>query len=133
MFQPQPLEVFLVEDNEGDVNLVRRSVAECDRTIELTVARNGEEALRVMKTPAFSPDLVILDLNLPKVSGFEVLERSNTLNTPVVVFSSACNSADVQRALSLRARECVRKPMDVGDFIGAVCGMIESWAIRRRK
>jgi hypothetical protein len=74
MFPQQPVEVLLVEDNEGDVSLVRQSLIECDRPVELTVARDGEEALLLLRASDFQPDLVILDLNIPRLSGLAVLE-----------------------------------------------------------
>jgi CheY-like chemotaxis protein len=83
VFPQPPVEVLLVEDNEGDVNLVRQSLLECDRPVELTVARDGEQALLALLAFDTSPDLVILDLNIPKFSGLEVLERSQQLDTPV--------------------------------------------------
>lgn len=133
MFPQAQAEVLLVEDNEGDVSLVRQSLIECDRPVALTVARDGEEALRLLRVTHFSPDLVILDLNIPRLSGLAVLERLNLKDTPVVVFSSSCNTAELQHALSLGVRECIVKPMDVGDFINAVCGMIKTWARAKKK
>ncbi len=133
MFPQAPVEVLLVEDNEGDVSLVRQSLIECDRPVALTVARDGVEALRLLSVSDFSPDLVILDLNIPRLSGLMVLERLNHCDTPVVVFSSSCNTAEIRHALTLGARECIRKPMDVGDFINAVCGMIKTWAKAKKK
>jgi len=78
MFQHEPVAVVLVDDNEGDVSLVRRSVPECDRPVELTIARDGEEALRVLNGSDLSPDLVILDLNIPKVSAIAPWADTNS-------------------------------------------------------
>src|ERR1700730_14483744 len=97
----KPIALLLVEDNEGDVGLVRHSMSVCERPFELTVVRDGEEALRVLSGFDCLPDLVILDLNIPKLSGLTVLERLNPHKTPVVVFSSSCSADEMRRASAL--------------------------------
>ena len=77
------------------------------------------------------PDLVILDLNVPNLSGHAVLERYHPTDVPVVVFSSSWDEGDRQRSLDLGAQEFVRKPMRLEEFKSAVCGMVEKWAVRR--
>src|ERR1700738_4061575 len=110
MFPQAQAEVLLVEDNEGDVSLVRRSLIECDRPVALIVARDGEEALRLLRVSDFSPDLVILDLNTPKLSGLAVLERLDLKDTPVVVFSSSCNTAELRHALAWECASALSNP-----------------------
>lgn len=116
------IEVLLVEDNPGDVDLVRHSAELCDRPVTLHVANDGEEALRLLDHTTSAPDLVILDLNLPKVSGFDVLEQAQQHDLPFVIFSSSCNTAEIKRALELGARECVQKPTDVTAFVPPCAG-----------
>jgi DNA-binding response OmpR family regulator len=122
------IEVLLVEDNYGDVELVQQSFAECELPVNLKVARDGQEALRVLSDPEYSPRLVILDLNLPKVPGLAVLERAPRRGAPFVIFSSSCNTGEIKRALQLGARECIRKPTEMTAFVKAVCSMVERWA-----
>jgi DNA-binding response OmpR family regulator len=75
----------------------------------------------------FKPDLVILDLNIPKVSGHAVLASYPLEQTPVVVFTASENEADAVRAFSLGAREFVHKPMDLDEYKNAVSDMVQKW------
>ena len=122
-----PSEVLLVEDNAGDALLIGQAVAECPAPVHLHIARDGEQALQILKDPEFLPDLVILDLNIPKVSGFAVLAAYPMQKIPVVVFSASENETDVSRAFALGAREFVHKPLDLDDYKNAVTGMIQKW------
>ncbi len=114
--------ILLVEDNPADVRLVEEAVKDLD--VNLTVAVNGEDALTFLTHEWRRPDLVILDLNLPKIDGFAVLEQYRLRPAPIVIFSSTQNTAEAQRALSLGAREFVRKPGTFSEFIGAVVEMV---------
>jgi CheY-like chemotaxis protein len=66
-------EALLVEDNAGDALLVGQALAECPIPVHLHIARDGEQALQILGDPEFKPDLIILDLNIPKISGYAVL------------------------------------------------------------
>ena len=121
-------EVLLVEDNVGDALLLRQALADCPIPVHLQIARDGEEALQKLGEPDFQPDLIILDLNIPKISGFTVLASYLLKRTPVVVFTASSNEADAYRAFSLGAFECVHKPIDLDDYKTAVCGMVQKWA-----
>ena len=89
---------------------------------------DGEEALAMLANRDFKFDLVILDLNIPKISGHEVLERRFAKDVPVVVFSSSWRETDAQRSLALGACDYVEKPMDIQAYANAVCGMIEPFS-----
>ena len=107
-----PIELFLIEDNVGDVVLFRQVVAECQIPIRLRIALDGLQALQMLADPRYyKPDLIVLDLNVPKVSGLEVLRRYGPTDVPVVVFSSSQNPFEMQDALKLGAKEFVRKPI----------------------
>ena len=123
-----PSEVLLVEDNAGDAFLIGQVLAEYPTPVHLRIARDGEQALQILGEPGFVPDLVILDLNIPRLSGYTVLKSYLPRKTPVVVFSSSQNEADVGRVLSLGAKDFVRKPLDLNDYKTAVAGMVERWA-----
>ena len=125
-----PPEVLLVEDNAGDALLVGQALAECPTPIHLHVARDGEPTLQIMERPYFKPDLIILDLNIPNISGYTVLALyPSKKKRPVVVFSASENDADVSRAFSLGAKEFVHKPMDLDEYRNAVCGMVQKWVL----
>jgi chemotaxis family two-component system response regulator Rcp1 len=121
-------EVLLVEDNAGDALLIGQALEECHIPVHLHIARDGEQALQILGESGFKPDLIILDLNIPRVSGHMVLSRYHPKKTPVVVFTASENKADVDRAFSLGANEYVHKPMDLDDYKSTVCGMVQKWA-----
>jgi DNA-binding response OmpR family regulator len=124
--------VLLVEDNAGDALLVGQALAECEISVHLHIARDGEQALQILEEPDFKPDLVILDLNIPKLSGYTVLSLYRPRKSAVIVFSASDSEIDVDRALSLGAKEYVHKPMDLDDYKTAVCGMIRKWVPREQ-
>jgi CheY-like chemotaxis protein len=123
-------EVLLVEDNAGDALLIGQALTECQISVHLHVARDGEQALQILKEPDFQPDLIILDLNIPKLSGHTVLSLYQPKKTAVIVFAASENKTDVDRALSLGAREYIYKPMDLDDYKEAVCRMVHRWVPR---
>lgn len=126
----KPVEVLLVEDNAGDTLLIQQILSEGSIPVRIHVARDGEQALQMLDNPDFSPGLVILDLNIPRVPGSAVLERYHSAKTPIVIFSSSWNEAEISRAMELGAREFAQKPTDLQAFSDVVCGMVERWAIR---
>jgi CheY-like chemotaxis protein len=127
----RPIEVLLVEDNPGDAFLVRLVLGESHTPIRVHLARDGMEALLMLASDAVQPDLIIVDLNLPHISGHQVMERYHQQEIPVVVFSSSWDEEDQRRSLALGAREFVRKPLGAQDYRKAVCQMVEKWALRR--
>ncbi len=123
----KPVAILLIEDNPGDTRMVEEALKACSVPVQLTVAADGETALSLLKKEDAKPDLVILDLNIPKVSGISVLEQFPPKETPIVVFSSTWGQTEINRALALGAREVVHKPIDMQAFIDAVCGIVHKW------
>ena len=132
---PSPLrrkgvvEVLFVEDSPGDVLLTRHLLADAMIPIKLAIARDGQQALMMLADGEFQPAMIILDLNLPVLSGYDVLERNPRKDIPVVIFSASMNPADVERGLSLGAREYIQKPLHMDAYRNAVIGMIRNWAM----
>jgi len=124
------IQVLLVEDNAGDALLVGQALKDCPITVKLTIARDGEQALSMLADLGFEPDLIILDLNIPKIPGHVLLQRYDAKTTPIVVFSAYWNDVDLDRAFALGVREYVQKPTDLEAFKTAVCGMIQKWALQ---
>ncbi len=122
------MEILLVEDNAGDAVLIRQILADASVPVNLHIARDGEQALTMLSDAHFQPALIILDLNIPRITGTALLERWKSLPIPVVVFSSSLNDAEKAHALELGAREFIHKPTEMDDFAGAVCGIIRRWA-----
>ena len=124
----KPVAILLIEDNPGDTRLVEEALRSCPIPVDLTVATDGEAALSLLANEEVKPDLVILDLNIPKVSGISVLEQYRPKEVPpIVVFSSTWGQTEIGRALALGAREVVHKPIDMKAFIDAVCGIVLKW------
>jgi CheY-like chemotaxis protein len=125
----QPIEVLLVEDDPGD-ELMTREAFEENRTVNrLHVARDGEEALDFLyqrgdHAQAPRVDLILLDLNLPKYDGRQVLEQIRSdpelTHTPVVILTTSSSEEDIMRSYKLHANAFVTKPVDVNRFIAAV-------------
>jgi two-component system response regulator len=125
----QLIEVLLVEDDPGD-ELITREVFDGNRIgNRLHVARDGEEALdflhqRGEHANAPRVDLVLLDLNLPKYDGRQVLEQIRSdpdlTHMPVVILTTSSSEEDVLRSYKLHANAFVTKPVDVNQFIAAV-------------
>ena len=120
-----PITILLVEDDPGDVVLVREAFEHDKVRNELRVARDGVEALEQLRDPDLSlPDLILLDLNLPRKDGREVLaeiradERLTAI--PVVVLTTSDAEADILRSYELHANAYVTKPVDLHAFLQVV-------------
>ena len=119
------IKVLLVEDNPGDIRLLRESLKKTKHSTDLHVVKDGAEALDFLYQQnkyanAPRPDLIILDLNLPKMNGFEVLNRVKDDNElkhiRVVVLTVSDAETDVARSKNCRANCYTTKPMDAGRF-----------------
>ena len=120
-------QILLIEDGAGDVLLIRQVLTDARPPIKVSVARDGEQALRLLADPEFTPDLIILDLNIPKIPGIALLARCKPA-APVVVFSSSSNPTEIRRAMELGVREFVQKPNNLDEFAKVVRKMIRDWA-----
>jgi len=121
--------ILLIEDNVADVLLVREALRSCSIPADVMIAYDGEQGLRMLTELNLKPDFILLDLNLPKFSGLQLLQRYNTQQgAPVIVLSGADNRGDGERALELGAREYVQKPMDFRKFIQTVHEIVGRWA-----
>ena len=120
--------IMLVDDSPDDVALTLRAFKKNNITNKVVVAADGEEALRYLLPDDDSsnpvPDLVLLDINLPKVNGLEVLRRlrqdDRTRYLPVVVLTTSNEERDIVETYDLGANSFVRKPVVFGDFLEAV-------------
>lgn len=130
------IEILLVEDNPGDVELVREALGEGKIRNELHVASDGVEAMRFLKREdefgnANCPDLVLLDLNLPRKNGREVLEEIKNDPAlkfiPVVVLTSSKAEEDILKSYNLHANCYVTKPVDLDQFLHVVKSIEDFW------
>ncbi len=130
------MEILLIDDNPADVRMVREGLKEALPDARLSVAEDGVEAIRFLRregrhSRAPRPDLIILDLRLPKKSGFDVLveiKQDPTLaNIPVVVQSSSEAPIDIQRAYSLHANCYITKPAGFDEFTRTMRILADFW------
>jgi CheY-like chemotaxis protein len=124
-----PVEVLLVEDDPGDVLMTREAFAEHNVNNKLTVVSDGDEALAYLRrqgayTSAARPDLILLDLNLPRRDGHEVLAEIKTDEAlcpiPVVVLTTSSSEEDILASYRLHANAYVTKPGDFAAFVEVV-------------
>ena len=117
--------ILLVEDNAGDVRLTREALREADVAVELTAVADGEQALAFLRREgahagAGGPDLILLDLNLPKKNGLEVLEEikrdPELRRTPVIMLTTSSSAARLAACYDRGVNCYVVKPLDLDDF-----------------
>lgn len=128
--------LLLVEDNQGDIRLVQEAVRESELDFNIRVASNGREALELLgfgseSNPENLPDIILLDLNLPRLSGREVLSmiKKDPLyrRIPVLIFSSSENQEDIFRSYQLHANCYISKPTGFEDYIKVIHSILEFW------
>jgi CheY-like chemotaxis protein len=130
---PAVMRILLAEDNPGDAQLVRLALAEALPSARLSVATDGESALARLREDGDPPDLLLLDLNLPRMSGHEVLaavrgsEDAALRRLPVVVLTSSQAEGDVLRSYELGASSHVAKPADVDELFALVETLARYW------
>jgi chemotaxis family two-component system response regulator Rcp1 len=131
-----PVEILLVEDNPGDVRLTQEALKESKVTNNLSVAEDGVEALAFLKregkyADAPRPDLLLLDLNLPKKDGRELLEEikadENLRRIPVVVLTTSKAEEDILRMYNQHANCYITKPIDFDQFIEVIKSIENFW------
>lgn len=132
----RPVEILLVEDNPGDVRLMMEAFKEGRVTTHLNVARDGVEALAFLRRAAAyagapRPDIILLDLNLPRKSGHDVLADMKNdpelRRIPVVVLTTSEAEADIRTTYNLHANCYISKPVDLDRFIDVVQSIEGFW------
>ena len=130
------IEVLLVEDSPGDVRLTREALKDAKVHVNLKVASDGAEAMAFLKREgvhanATRPDIILLDLNLPKMDGRQVLaeikENPALKCIPVVILTTSASHADIQRSYLLHANCYITKPVDLDGFLHVVKSIDNFW------
>jgi two-component system, chemotaxis family, response regulator Rcp1 len=134
--QSRPVEVLLVEDNPGDVRLTQEALKDGRVMVNLTVAADGVEALEILNrrgpyANTARPDLILLDLNLPRKNGREVLEEikadEDLKRIPVIVMTTSKAEQDIYRVYNLNANCYITKPVDLDEFLNVVRSIEDFW------
>ncbi len=132
----RPLELLIIEDNPGDVRLIEEAFQELGANVNIRVAKDGAEGLEMLIVPSqaranWRPDLILLDLNLPKVSGHDVLvqikNHPQTSLIPVIILTSSRAEADVRRAYESHANAYLRKPSTLDGLMTAAQDVKNFW------
>ena len=132
----RPVQILLVEDNPGDVRLTVEALKEAKVLNKLTVVKDGIEALSLLRRQGpydktTRPDLILLDLNLPKKDGREVLAEikadDNLKRIPVVILTTSQDEQDVLKTYNLYANCYITKPVDLEQFITVVKSIEDFW------
>lgn len=132
----RPIDILLVEDNPGDVRLTREALKEGKVLNNLSVAGDGVEALAFLKhegpyATSAHPDIILLDLNLPRMDGRELLAKIKTdpdlRRIPVVILTTSKAEEDIVKTYDLHANCYITKPVDLDQFIAVVKSVEEFW------
>jgi chemotaxis family two-component system response regulator Rcp1 len=132
----RPVNVLLVEDNPGDVRLTQEAFKEAKISIKLDVTMDGAEAIKFLRKEGeyanvVTPDLILLDLNLPKKDGREVLKEIKTDDTlkriPVVVLTTSNAEQDIMKSYNLHVNCYINKPVDFEKFFDIIQKIEEFW------
>jgi len=132
----EPIEILMVDDSMGDVRLAQEALKEARVRNRLSVVHDGEQALAFLRredgyADAPRPDLVLLDLNMPRMDGREVLAQvkndPDLRSIPIVVLTTSEAEADIVKAYDLHANAYITKPVDLEAFLDAVKVVEEFW------
>jgi len=130
------IHILLVEDNEGDIVLTKEALEEIAMDITLSVTKDGKQAIDFLNQneeykSATIPDLVLLDINLPKKNGHEVLqyikENEKLKHIPVIMLTTSSSERDIDLTYSNHANCYITKPSDVNEYIEALSATVHFW------
>lgn len=131
------LEILLVEDDIIEVMKLTRATKSLKLPHNITQAINGEEALELLKLENKSPDLILLDLNMPKMNGIEflrILKNSDKLKAiPTIVFTTSINPKDLKDAYDIGVSGYIVKPLNYKDYVTKVDYLCKYWLINELK
>ncbi|WP_298297143.1 response regulator [Hydrotalea sp.] len=129
----KPINILLVEDNEGDIVLTMEALRDGKINNTVTVLRDGESAINFLENGILEdlPDLILLDINLPKKNGHQVLQfikqTNRTRHMPVIMLTTSSSEADINSAYRNYANCFITKPIELADFIVAVLKIEDFW------
>ncbi len=129
----EPITILLVEDNEGDIMLTKEALEDAKILIDLDVKKDGKQAIDFLsqQTSADMPDLILLDVNLPKKSGHEVLkfikENEHLRHIPVIMLTTSSSEKDINLSYNNYANCFITKPVEASDFLSVVATIENFW------
>lgn len=132
----ETLNILMIEDNPGDIELTRQALSNKVLDNHLYIAEDGEQALDFLYARneyinAPRPDIILLDLNLPKISGHEILaeikSNKSLSSIPVIILSSSEDCGDIQKSYDLSANSFVSKPLSIDDYMHVAHSIEQFW------
>lgn len=132
----ESIHILLVEDNEGDILLTREALEEAKIHLKLSVVRDGKEAIDFLSkrgkyTEAVMPDMLLLDINLPKKNGLEVLQFIKTneelKHIPIIMLTTSSSEKDINDSYSNFANCFITKPVEINEFLTVVATIENFW------
>jgi CheY-like chemotaxis protein len=131
MSEPEAVDILLVEDNPNDAELTLRALRKTSLGAQITIARDGAEALDYLQSNRPRPKVIFLDLKLPKIDGIEVLRRARadvrSASIPVVVLTSSQEEKDISECYKLGVNSYVVKPVEFDKFYRAIADLAGYW------
>lgn len=133
---PQPIKILLVEDNEGDILLIQEALIDAKIINKMQIARDGSAAIKLLEdlsenNQSSLPDLILLDINLPKKNGHEVLasikENPTLKKIPIIVLTTSASETDIFKAYDLHANCYIVKPVEVNNFLQVISKIESFW------
>ncbi len=131
-----PIELLLIDDDQSDIYLAKRALKKCGTPVQVQVARHGEEALALLRREgahkdARRPDLIFLDINMPRMNGHEFLQEikaDDSLSTiPTIIMSMSESSVDILKSYRLQASAYIAKPIELNAFTEVIRSIEEHW------
>ena len=130
------IHILLIEDNEGDILLTKEAFEDAKILNQLSIARDGQQAIQFLEkrepfTDVETPDLILLDVNLPKKNGHEVLQHikgSNSLkHIPVIMLTTSVSEKDIAKSYENHANCYITKPVELEDFLNVISSVEDFW------
>ena len=131
-----PIELLMIDDDQSDLYLAKRAFKKCGTPVNVQVARHGEEALSLLRQEgaheeAKRPDLILLDLNMPRMNGHEFLERMKAddelKSIPIIVMSMSESDVDIEKSYNLQASAYISKPIELEAFSEVIRSLEDYW------
>lgn len=128
--------VLLAEDNEGDIVMISEALEECGIELDIEIARDGQQAIQklqyaILAGPEKYPDLILLDINMPKMNGHEVLDwiksKDEIKHIPVVMLTTSSSNLDIMSAYRNHANSYITKPMMATEYNQIIASLEQYW------
>ena len=134
---PKKLKVLLIEDNLIEIMKMKRTISLLKLEHTIHEAKNGEEALEILEDKSNFPDLILLDLNMPKISGIEFLSilknNDNIKHIPTVILTTSDNPKDLEECYKRGVSGYILKPLKYDDYVKKIEVVLSYWSINKLK